>query len=329
MAKKGQRYTQYTSEFKREVVRLKLEEGWSYSQLRERFGVKSDAQIAEWVRKVQTGDSFVDQRGVWNRKNFSSLEEENAYLKAQVDYPKKAKSKSSREGMVPKAKRFEVIHQIRSKHPLKWLFQIAEVSKSGYYKWILCRPAQIKRQEEEALIKEHILAIHKMHPYFGYKRVTQVLRKEGILINHKRTRRLMRELDVQSVIRKKRPFYGRRGSVVFKNVLNRKFHAEKMYQKLVTDITYIRVSDQFVYLSAVLDLHNNEVVAWRLSDRNDLNLVMDTLEKLEHQPLYKGTLLHSDQGFQYTTKTYEKRLKKMRLNGSHSRRGNCYDNAWY
>jgi transposase-like protein len=86
MAKKGQRYTQYTSEFKREVVRLKLEEGWSYSQLRERFGVKSDAQIAEWVRKV---DSFVDQRGVWNRKNFSSLEEENAYLKAQVDYLKK------------------------------------------------------------------------------------------------------------------------------------------------------------------------------------------------------------------------------------------------
>lgn len=220
-----------------------------------------------------------------------------------------------------------MIHQIRSKHPLKWLFKIAEVSKAGYYKWVLCRPAQLKRQEEEALIKEHILAIHKVHPYYGYKRVTRVLRKEGLLVNHKRTRRLMRDLGIRSVIRKKRPFYGRRGSVVFKNVLNRKFYAEKLYQKLVTDITYIRVNDRFVYLSAVLDLHNNEIVAWHLSERNDLNLVLDTLTKLACQPLYRGTLLHSDQGFQYTSNAYAKRLKKIRLNGSHSRRGNCYDNA--
>lgn len=89
MAKKGQQFKQYTSELKREVVRLKLEEGWSYRQLRDRFGVKSDAQIAEWVKKAQTGISFEDQRGLWNRRKFSSLEEENAYLKAQVDYLKK------------------------------------------------------------------------------------------------------------------------------------------------------------------------------------------------------------------------------------------------
>ncbi|WP_147629115.1 IS3 family transposase, partial [Oceanobacillus massiliensis] len=306
---------------------LKLEEGWSYRQLRDRFGIKSDAQIAEWVKKTQMGISFEDQRGHWNRKTFSSLEEENAYLKAQVDYPKKAKSKSSRGGEVAKAQRFEVIHQIRSKHPLKWLFSIAEVSKAGYYKWILSRPARVRRQEGEALLKEHILAIHKEHPYFGYKRVTRVLRKEGLLVNHKRTRRLMRDLGIRSVIRKKRPFYGRRGSVLFKNVLNRNFYAEKMYQKLVTDITYIRINDRFVYLSAVLDLHNNEIVAWKLSERNDLDLVLNTLEYLESQPLYKGTLLHSDQGFQYTSNGYAKRLKKMRLNGSHSRRGNCHDNA--
>lgn len=74
---------------KREVVRLKLEEGWSYSQLRERFGIKSDAQIANWIKKVNNNESFEDQRGLWNKKNFNSLEEENAYLKAQVEYLKK------------------------------------------------------------------------------------------------------------------------------------------------------------------------------------------------------------------------------------------------
>jgi transposase len=89
MAKKGQTFQAYTEELKREVVRLKVEEGWSYRQIRERFGIKSDAQIASWVKKVQNNESFEDQRGVWNRKNFSSVEEENTYLKAQVDYLKK------------------------------------------------------------------------------------------------------------------------------------------------------------------------------------------------------------------------------------------------
>lgn len=89
MAKKGQTFSSYTEEMKQEVVRLKLEEGWSYRQLRDRFGIKSDAQIAEWVKKVQNKQSFDDQRGLWNKKLFNSLEEENAYLKAQVDYLKK------------------------------------------------------------------------------------------------------------------------------------------------------------------------------------------------------------------------------------------------
>jgi transposase len=89
MAKKGQTFSTYTEELKREVVRLKLEEGWSYRQLRERFGIKSDAQIAEWVKKVMNNESFEDLRGLWNKRHFNSLEEENAYLKAQVEYLKK------------------------------------------------------------------------------------------------------------------------------------------------------------------------------------------------------------------------------------------------
>lgn len=80
MSKKGQTFTSYTEGLKLEVVPLKLEEGWSYRQLREQFGIKSDAQIAEWVKKVKNNES---QRGQWDKKHFNSLEEENAYLKAQ------------------------------------------------------------------------------------------------------------------------------------------------------------------------------------------------------------------------------------------------------
>lgn len=226
-----------------------------------------------------------------------------------------------------KSERFQIIDELRRKYPLAWLFKIGEVSKAGYYKWRGTRSTRTIRMEEDILLKEHILAIHKLHPYFGYKRVTRALSREGIVINHKRVRRLMRELGIKSVIRKKRPFYGHRGSIVFPNVLNREFSAENRFEKLVTDITYVRVGEDFAYLSAVLDLYNNEIVAWKLSKRNDLELVLNTLKQLEGKPLKEQALIHSDQGFQYTTKVYENHLKKLNIQGSHSRRGNCHDNA--
>lgn len=229
--------------------------------------------------------------------------------------------------MVLKAERFEIIDELRKTHPLAWLVKVGEVSRAGYYKWRKTQSKRSLRLEKNQWIKEHILAIHKIHPYYGYKRMTRALFREGIVVNHKRVRRLMRELGVTSVIRKKRPFYGRRGSVVFKNVLNREFYAESMFQKLVTDITYVRIGDTFAYLSAILDLYNNEIVAWEVSTRNDLELVHNTLNHLRDKSFKKGALLHSDQGFQYTTKSYEKQVKALGIQGSHSRRGNCHDNA--
>jgi putative transposase len=229
--------------------------------------------------------------------------------------------------VVLKSERFQIIDELRRKHPLAWLFKIAEVSKAGYYKWRSNRSKPSIRMEKDLLIKEHILAIHKKHPYYGYKRMTRALSREGMVVNHKRVRRLMRELGIKSVIRKKRPFYGHRGSVVFPNVLNREFYAENRFEKLVTDITYVRVGDHFAYLSAVLDLYNNEIVAWKLSERNDLELVLDTLKQLKGKTFTKKALIHSDQGFQYTTKAYEKQVKELNIQGSHSRRGNCLDNA--
>ena len=183
--------------------------------------------------------------------------------------------------MILKTERFLIIDELRKKHPLAWLLKMGEVSKAGYYKWHKNRSKTALRLEKDLLLQEHILAIHKLHPYFGYKRMTRALSREGIVVNHKCVRRLMRELGIKSVIRKKRPFYGRRGSVVFPNVLNREFYAENPFQKLVTDITYIRVGDTFAYLSAVQDLYNNEIVAWELSERNDLEWVLNTLKQLD------------------------------------------------
>jgi putative transposase len=222
-----------------------------------------------------------------------------------------------------KQARFRTIEKMMPQYPVIMLCKIAEVSRAGYYKWKLTAQEREARIERDADLKEHILAIHRLRPYFGYIRMRTALRKEGFGVNTKKVRRLMRELNIRSVIRKKRPFAGRKPSVLFENILGGKFAVEALRKKFVTDITYVRVGHDFVYLSLILDLCNNEVVAWELSGRNDLQLVLDNVKQLGT----RDAILHSDQGFQYTTKSYSNLLEEKGLTGSHSRRGNCFDNA--
>lgn len=103
--------------------------------------------------------------------------------------------------------------------------------------------------------------------------------EEGYRVNHKKVSRLMKELSIQSVIRKKRQRFSYTPSVVYPNRLKRQFHATDLHQKVVTDITYISDGTCFYYLSAIQDLFNNEIVAWKLSDRNDVKLVLDTVDQ--------------------------------------------------
>ncbi|WP_378210843.1 DDE-type integrase/transposase/recombinase [Anoxybacteroides rupiense] len=98
--------------------------------------------------------------------------------------------------------------------------------------------------------------------------------------NHKRVRRLMREMGIRTVIRKKQPCYGKKEPyVISDNHLNRDFHVSKPNKKWVTDMTYLIFNGQKLYLSAIKDLSNNEIVADHISRRNDIKLVIDTLKK--------------------------------------------------
>lgn len=121
----------------------------------------------------------------------------------------------------------------------------------------------------------------KLKGIYGYRRVQVWLKvKHNLSINHKRVQRLMGELGIKVVIRKKRPYFGRKESfVVSDNHLNRDFKTSKLNEKWVTDITYLSFNGQRLYLSAIKDLYNNEIVAYEISRRNDLKLVMDTLKK--------------------------------------------------
>ena len=102
----------------------------------------------------------------------------------------------------------------------------------------------------------------------------------------------MKTEKIQSVIRRKRRFFGTKGSIVFENRLHRDFTSNTPLKKLVTDITYIPTTDGFIYLSAVQDLFNNEIISYHISSKNDLELVLATLNKLSST---RGAILHSDQ----------------------------------
>ncbi|TCZ76287.1 hypothetical protein E0485_13865 [Paenibacillus albiflavus] len=96
---------------------------------------------------------------------------------------------------------------------------------------------------------------------------------------------------------------------------------------MVTDITYISDGSKFYYLSVIQDLFNNEIVAWQLSERNDVELVLDTVERWTRKRDVAEAVLHSDQGFQYTSQAYNTRLEAFGVKGSHSRKATCLDNA--
>ncbi|WP_368653707.1 IS3 family transposase [Ornithinibacillus sp. 4-3] len=228
-------------------------------------------------------------------------------------------------------KKYEVIYEMaKGNYSIQLLCKLAQVSKGGYYKWIKRQETFTEKQIEEEGIKKKIMECHKkLKGIYGYRRIQVWLKKVyGLHINHKRIQRLMSEMGIQAVIRKRKPYYGKKEAyVVSDNHLNRDFVASRPNEKWVTDITYLMFNGQKLYLSAIKDLYNSEIVAYHVSRRNDLKLVIDTLEKAKKKRNVKGVLLHSDQGFQYTSRQYNNLLKKYQIKASMSRKGNCWDNA--
>lgn len=224
-----------------------------------------------------------------------------------------------------------MIQELSERYSITLLCTLAEVSRSGYYKWLKGKERMTDRQLENERLKNKILVCREQtRGIYGYLRTrTWLERTYGIRVNHKRVYRLMKELGIRSVIRRKRPYFGTKEEVyvVSDNVLNRQFQATAPCEKWVTDITYLPYGKSFLYLSTIYDLYNNEVIAYKLSTRNDLRLVLDTVKKAIHKRKTRGILLHSDRGFQYTSKQYAKLLSRHGIQASMSRKGNCLDNA--
>jgi putative transposase len=216
--------------------------------------------------------------------------------------------------------------ELRHKFELNLLLNQTNMARSNFY----YHQKKIKLADKYQEIKELIKSIyHKHKGRYGYRRITDELNYKGIIINHKTVLRLMKSLGLKSLIRVKKykSYKGEQGKIA-PNILERKFKATAPNQKWATDITEFNVSGNKLYLSPIIDLFNQEIISYELTERPVFNQVVMMLKKaFKKIPNNTNLLLHSDQGWQYQMKQYQFLLKEKGIVQSMSRKGNCLDNA--
>jgi len=220
---------------------------------------------------------------------------------------------------------YEQIDLIRTTSPVTRLCAVLSVSRRGYYRW-----RQRITAHDAMELRDALQRIALDYPFYGYRRIThELFRSCGLLVNHKKVLRLMRE-DNLLAVRKKGYLSttdAHHGHQVYPN-LTRDLVPSRTNQLWVADITYIRLTREFVYLAVILDAYSRRCIGWELSRHLDSALALAALRKaLSVRSFTPGLIHHSDQGVQYASREYTELLTRHTIEISMARRGNPYDNA--
>ena len=214
-------------------------------------------------------------------------------------------------------------------YPIMELCAIAGIRRSSYYKWLNKKESNNEKFNKRLLplIKN---AYEEKDGILGYRQMaTKLNRENDFHVNDKRILRLMRILNLKSVCRRKRKNYIKSTpEITAENVLNREFHADGFGKKWLTDVTEMKYGvDSKAYLSAILDLGDKSIVSFVLSHSNNNELVFTTFDIAHQEHPDAKPIFHSDRGFQYTTKTFKKKLDDAGMVQSMSRVSRCIDNG--
>ena len=207
--------------------------------------------------------------------------------------------------------------------------QVLAVSRSGYYAWRKRTPSE-REMANQALVAEIKAIFPQYRRAYGSPRMTKALRIGGMQCSENRVARLMRLHNVR--VKQTKGFHSttrrRKGHPVAPNVLQRHFTAERPNQIWLADITYIPTRRGFVYLAAVLDMYSRRIVGWAMDRYMTENLTIRALKMaLTQRKPAAGILHHSDQGRQYTSRTYQALLAEYGFVVSMNGVGTWYDNA--
>lgn len=226
--------------------------------------------------------------------------------------------------------RYQFIREHRQAYSVKRMCQLLGVTRSGYYSW---HPGKAgKRELENRVLLEQIRKEYKTsRQTYGSPRIRASLLRQGVTCGRHRVARLMRQAGLNPQPRHKwHPITTRRqvGVIPAPNRLHQDFSATRVNSKWVSDFTYIDTAEGWLYLAIVLDLFSRKVVGWAMAEQMNTALVETALDMaLRVRQPTAALLHHSDQGSQYTSIAYTRRLADANIEMSMSDVGNCYDNA--
>lgn len=206
--------------------------------------------------------------------------------------------------------------------------RVLRVHRSGYYAWV--KEPRSARAIEDQRLRELIAASHEASNYsYGSPRVFEDLREWGESCGLHRVERIMRQNRIRGAHAYRKPRYvNGRPAILAPNILQREFTVNEPNQAWVTDITYIRTWQGWLYLAIVMDLFSRRIVGWSMQPTMTRSLVIDALKMAVRlrRPKYR-VVVHSDQGSQYGSDDWHRFCAHNKLVPSMSRRGNCWDNA--
>jgi putative transposase len=205
--------------------------------------------------------------------------------------------------------------------------RVLDVARAGYYAWL--REPQSRRAQGDARLLGLIQASYKAsHGVYGARRIFLDLREEGETCSKHRVERLMRENGIKALHGYRTRYQAAsKPSATMPDLVKRNFDVIRPNKVWVTDITYVRTWEGWLYLAVVMDLFSRKIIGWAVASTPRRELVLDAVIKAVRARRIKQTVIHSDQGSQYGSDDWRRFCKRNRLEPSMSRRGNCWDNA--
>ncbi|EKN3597397.1 MULTISPECIES: IS3 family transposase [Enterobacterales] len=312
----------YPEEFKIEAVKQVVDRGYSVASVATRLDITTHSLYA-WIKKYGP-DSSTNKEESDAQAEIRRLQKELKRVTDERDIFKKSR------GVLRKAVRlrYAFIRDNTCCWPVRLLCRVLDVHPSGFYAW-LQQPHSQRHQADLRLtgqIKQFWL---ESGCVYGYRKIHLDLRDSGQQCGVNRVWRLMKRVGIKAQVGYRSP-RARKGeaSIVSPNRLQRQFNPDAPDERWVTDITYIRTHEGWLYLAVVVDLFSRKIIGWSMQSRMTKDIVLNALlMAVWRRNPQKQVLVHSDQGSQYTSHEWQSFLKSHGLEGSMSRRGNCHDNA--
>ncbi|MCP5501124.1 MAG: IS3 family transposase [Leptospiraceae bacterium] len=324
MKKKGK----YSEEFKEQAVKRTLSGSFTIKEVAESLGINYHTLQSwrkEYLQKQESGMPLTDKQ-VKEHEELRNLRKENMKLKEENAIFKKVCSHALKRTV----DRYTFMEASNETFPIMSMARILDVSKSGYYKYRnRCKDELSKYCPE---IIEHLKNTwKKSKKTYGLIRLLDAVKKVDKSYGARRVRRMMELLAIKGKQEKKFKISttdSKHNERIARDLVKRNFSPKEKNKIWVSDVTYIKQKESWLYLCVIIDLYSRKVVGWSLSEKNDSELITTTLDKaIRSRRPGRGLIFHTDRGSNYCSRKTRIKLIENKIIRSNSRKGNCWDNA--